>query len=112
MARVSLLDAYPAAPGAPSAFGLGAYAAFLDGPGYPGALLHSLVLAAAATAIAFVLCWPLAWHVAVRVASERRTMRLALLAAPFWTSEVLRMFALVLLLSNRGALNGRCAGLA
>ena len=30
-----------------------------------------------------------------------------LLVAPFWGSEVLRMFALVLLLANRGALNAR-----
>jgi spermidine/putrescine transport system permease protein len=28
-----------------------------------------------------------------------------MLVAPFWTSEVLRMFALVLLPANRGALN-------
>ena len=36
-----------------------------------------------------------------------------LLVAPFWASEVLRMFALVLLLANRGALNAalRWAGL-
>ncbi len=113
MARISLLDAYPAAPGAVPTFGSQAYAAFLNGPGYRAALGHSLGMAAAATGIALVLAWPLAWHVAVQVPPVQRTRRLALLVAPFWTSEILRMFALVLLLANRGALNAvlRWAGL-
>ncbi len=105
MARTSLLDIYPGAPGAVPVLGIGAYAAFLDGPGYRAALGHSLWLASAATGIALLLAWPLAWHVAMEVPPARRTRRLALLVAPFWTSEVLRMFALVLLLANRGALN-------
>ncbi len=113
MARISLLDAYPAAPGAAPTFGTQAYAAFLNGPGYRAALGHSLRLAAAATGIALALAWPLAWHVAMEVPPARRARRLLLLVAPFWTSEVLRMFALVLLLANRGALNAvlRWAGL-
>ena len=77
----------------------------MDGPGYRAALGHSLWLAAATTGIALAIAWPLAWHIAVRVPPARRMRRLALLVAPFWTSEVLRMFALVLLLANRGALN-------
>jgi spermidine/putrescine transport system permease protein len=105
MARISLLDAYPAPPGAVPTFGGQAYTAFLNGPGYRAALGHSLGMAAAATGIALVLAWPLAWHVAMEVPPAQRTRRLALLVAPFWTSEVLRMFALVLLLANRGALN-------
>ncbi len=105
MARISLLDTYPGTPGAVPTLGTQAYAAFLDGPGYRAALGHSLWLAAAATGIALLLAWPLAWHVAIQVPPAQRTRRLALLVAPFWTSEVLRMFALVLLLANRGALN-------
>jgi spermidine/putrescine transport system permease protein len=58
-----------------------------------------------ATAISFAVAWPLAWHVAIRVPAGNRLRRLALLVAPFWIGEVLRMFALALLLANRGALN-------
>ncbi len=105
MARISLLDVYPAAPGTAPSYSLRAYAAFLSGPGYRAALVHSLLLAVAATGLARAITWPLAWHVAVRVPPARRIRRLALLVAPFWTSEVLRMFAVVLLLANRGALN-------
>lgn len=105
MVRISLLNVYPAAPGIAPDYGFQAYAAFLNGPGYRAALGHSLWLAAGATGISFLLAWPLAWHVAVRVPSTLRFRRLALLVTPFWTSEVLRMFAVVLLLANRGALN-------
>jgi len=113
MVRISLLDAYPGPPDASPSFGTGAYAAFFAGSGYQAALGHSLWLSAAATAITLLLSWPLAWHVAVRVPGGRRVKRLALLVAPFWTSEVLRIFAVVLMLSNRGALNSmlRWAGL-
>lgn len=105
MARISLLDDYPAAPGSPPVFGGLAYAAFFAGPAYAVSLGHSMWLAGAATAVSLAVAWPLAWYVAVHVPQARRIRRLALLVAPFWTSEVLRMFAIVLLLANRGALN-------
>ena len=113
MARISLLDVFPGPPGATAAFSLSAYAAFWGGVGYHASLLRSLGLAAAATVTALLLAYPLAYHVAVRVTPGRHGRRLMLLVAPFWTSEVLRMFALVLLLANRGALNSlwRWAGL-
>jgi spermidine/putrescine transport system permease protein len=112
MARISLLDVYPTAPGTASLWSLAAYGALIGGTGYQAALWHSLGQALAATVVSAVLAWPLAWHVA-RVPARLRGLRLALLVAPFWTSEVLRMFALVLLLSNRGVLNAvlRWAGL-
>lgn len=114
MARISFLDVYPGPPDATPAFGLAAYAAFLHETGYRVSLLRSLGLAAAATLASLLLTYPLAYHVALRVAPQQRQRRLMLLVAPFWTSEVLRMFALVLLLANRGALNGvlRSIGLA
>ncbi len=58
MARISLLDAYPAAAEAVPTFGGQAYTAFLNGPGYRAALGHSLGMAAAATGIALILAWP------------------------------------------------------
>jgi spermidine/putrescine transport system permease protein len=106
MLRISLLDSFPAAPGVPASFSLDAFRALFEGAGYRAALGHSLLLATLATVISLVLAWPLAWHVAVRIRRRDRGRRLAFLVAPFWTSEVLRMFALVLLLSNRGAVNG------
>ncbi len=105
MMKISVLDAFPVAPGTQPSLSLDAYMALFEGPGYWAALGQTLMLAALATLISLGLAWPLAWHVAVRIRPQDRFRRLAFLIAPFWTSEVLRMFALVLLLSNRGALN-------
>lgn len=114
MVRISLLAVYPGPPGATPPWSVAAYAAFLEGTGFRFSLWRSLWLAVATTGAALLLAYPLAYHVALKVEPARRGRRLALLLAPFWTSEVLRMFALVLLLANRGAVNSllRWAGLA
>ncbi len=113
LARISLLDAYPGPPNWAPTFSLTAYTAFLHGPGAHASLARSLGLAVAATACSLLLSYPLAYHVARRVPRARRGRRLLLLAAPFWAGEVVRMFAVALLLSNRGAFNAllRWAGL-
>jgi spermidine/putrescine transport system permease protein len=105
MARISLLNVYPGPPEAAPVFNVAAYAAFLHGPGYRASLLHSLGLAAVTTFAALLLSYPLAYYVTQHIPAGQRGRRLMLLIAPFWTSEVLRIFALVLLLANRGALN-------
>ncbi len=113
MARISITDVYPGPPGRIPEFSLAAYASFWEQAGYRASLLRSLGLASAATVAALLLSYPLAYHIAVRVAPARQASRLMLLVAPFWTSEVLRLFALLLLLANRGAVNAalRWAGL-
>jgi ABC-type spermidine/putrescine transport system permease subunit I len=67
----------------------------------PLSLLRSLGLALVSTLAALILAYP----IALCVPPAKRGRRLALLAAPVWTSEVLHIFAPVLLLANRGATN-------
>jgi spermidine/putrescine transport system permease protein len=114
MARISLLDVYPGPPGAQPAWSMAAYAAFLENAGFRFSLWRSLWLATATTAAALLVAYPLAYYVAIRVEPARRARRLALLLAPFWTSEVLRLFGLMLLAANRGVVNAllRALGLA
>jgi spermidine/putrescine transport system permease protein len=114
LARISVFDAYPGPPGRVPASSLAAWAAFRHGPGTVASLGRSLGLAAATTGLALLLAFPLAYHVALRVPPARRGRRLLLLVAPFWAGEVVRTFALALLLARNGALNAalRWAGLA
>ena len=113
MARISAYATYPTPPATPPSWSGAAYGAFFESPAYQASLGYSLAFAATATLAALLLAYPLAYHVAVHVDPSRRGWRLMLLVAPFWASEVLRIFALVLLLANRGALNAalRWAGL-
>ena len=106
MLRISGFASYPTAPGLAPVWSAAAYAAFFSGSSYQASLARSLGFAAAATSVSLLLAYPLAYYVALHVAPTRRARRLMLLIAPFWASEVIRMFALVLLLANRGALNG------
>lgn len=106
MARISLLDIYPAPPGHVARYSLDNYAAFLASPIYRGAFLRSLALSAMITGLALLLTYPLAYLIAIRTKPRRRMRCLLLLIAPFWTSEIVRAFAIMLLLANRGAVNG------
>jgi len=105
MIRISLLDAYPTAPEHVARYSLDNYAAFLQSPIYRAAFLRSLRFATITTLLSLLLTYPLAYHIALKVPLERRAGRLLLLIAPFWTSEIVRIFAIILLLANRGAIN-------
>ncbi len=106
MARISLLDSYPAPPGHVARYSLDNYLAFVASPIYRAAFLRSIVFAGATTVLALLVAYPLAYVIALRVPRRRRLRRLLLLIAPFWTSEIVRIFAVMLLLANRGAVNG------
>lgn len=105
MARISLLDIYPAAPEHVARISLDNYATFLTSAIYRGAFVRSLVLSSVVTGLALLLAYPLAYLIAVRLPPRRRLRYLLLLIAPFWTSEILRAFAIMLLLAHRGAVN-------
>jgi len=105
MARISLLDTFPAAPDHVPSYSTASYQAFLASPFYLGVFWRSLRFAAGTTVMSLVLTYPLAYHIARHVSPARRIRRLLLLVAPFWTSEVVRTFGIMLLLSNRGAVN-------
>jgi spermidine/putrescine transport system permease protein len=113
MARISLIDAYPASPGHVARYSLDNYVAFVASPIYRPALLRSFAFAGLTTILALLLAYPLAYAIAIGVPAHRRLRHLLLLIAPFWTSEIVRIFAIMLLLANRGAVNGalRWAGI-
>jgi len=110
MARISLLDVYPAAPEHVSTVGFGNYATFWSSPYYVTVFLQSLLFAAATSLIALIIAYPIAYAIALKTAPRSRLRRLWLLIAPFWTSEIVRLFAVMLLLANRGAVNGVLQG--
>ena len=105
MVRISLLDVYPAAPDHVARYSLENYSVFLQSPIYLGAFLRSLRFATIVTLLSLLAAYPLAYHLAVKTPPERSARRMLLLIAPFWTSEILRIFAVILLLSNHGAVN-------
>lgn len=105
MVRISFLAVYPVAPGRPVQITQANYAAFLTTQIYWAAYLRTLVFSAITTVLSLLLVYPLAYFVAVHVPPNRRMQRLLTLMAPFWTSEIIRTFAIIILLGNRGGAN-------
>lgn len=111
MLRISLLDVYPVPPGQSAQWSVAAYTSFFATPAYQAAWARSLAFASATTLLCLVVCFPLAFLIAARTRRARRRILLLVLLAPFWTSEIIRIFGVMLLLGNRGAVNAALRGL-
>ncbi len=62
------------------------------------------------TAFDFVICYPLAFHMAQTARPGRLRLLLVLLIAPYWVNEVLRAFALRIIFASSGLLNTALLG--
>jgi spermidine/putrescine transport system permease protein len=70
---------------------------------YARVLVKSGAFAGATTLVLLVVCFPVAYYLAKK--TRRQKELLILLMIPFWTSQVLRAFAWLILLSRTGLVN-------
>lgn len=75
------------------------------------AVVVSLEITLAVTAISVLLAYPLAWIIAYRVPPRRQRLILMLAILPFWTSYVVRSYSWLLVLSREGIVNKTLLGL-
>jgi spermidine/putrescine transport system permease protein len=66
------------------------------------AFLNTLVLAPLATLATVLVAYPMAYYLALKVSPRWRTMLLILVIVPFWTSQLLRYYAWILILGSKG----------
>ena len=79
--------------------------AFLFEDGYYGIIyLSSLKMAAIGTVLCLLLGYPMAYYIARQPARRRNILLLAVIL-PFWISFLLRVYAWIGLLNNRGVIN-------
>jgi spermidine/putrescine transport system permease protein len=69
------------------------FANFLNLPARSTAFLNTLTMAPVGTLLCVLIAYPLAYFLAVRAAPEWRTLLLVLVVVPFWTSQLLRIYA-------------------
>jgi spermidine/putrescine transport system permease protein len=86
------------------------YAGLLARGSYWRLLLTSGLVALTVAACATLLAYPLAYFLAFR-AGSRAGLYLVLLLVPFWTSYLLRVMALKIMLGSSGVVNGALASL-
>lgn len=89
-------------------FTLEHYRRFFD-PVYLQVLWRTVLWAAITTAICLLAGYPLAW--AIAASRKRRAFLLFLVVLPFWTSFLVRTFAMIFLLRDTGLINSALLGL-
>jgi spermidine/putrescine transport system permease protein len=71
---------------------------------YPKILLKSLYIAAGTTLLCLLIGYPFAYIVA-RVKGEYKSILLLLVIIPFWTSSLIRIYAIMVILKAQGIVN-------
>ncbi|MCB1378421.1 MAG: ABC transporter permease, partial [Alphaproteobacteria bacterium] len=94
----SLGERAPAGGYAP-AFTLANYANL---PARGKAFLNTLTLAPLGTLLTAIAAFPMAYFLALRVSPRWRMVMLVLVMAPFWTSQLLRYYAWIMILGSKG----------
>ncbi|CAN5364198.1 ABC transporter permease [soil metagenome] len=66
------------------------------------AFINTLTLAPLGTLLCVLAAYPLAYFLAVKASPQARTMLLVLVVVPFWTSQLLRYYAWIMILGSKG----------
>jgi spermidine/putrescine transport system permease protein len=78
------------------------FANYLNLPARSKAFFNTLTLAPLATLLTAVVAYPMAYFLALKSPPRWRLLLLALCIAPFWTSQLLRYYAWMMILGSRG----------
>lgn len=105
MLRVSLTDAYPVAPGVEQHFSLESYGRFFGDSIFWMPFFRTLAFAGVFTFCTLILTYPVAYFLARHVSRKNQMLFLLLLLIPFWVGEIVRTYAIMILLGNTGAVN-------
>ena len=85
------------------------YLFFLSNPLYLSLLIRSIVIAIAVTLICLILAFPFAYLLTLMPRHVQRVMTV-LVILPFWTSYLLRVYAWMTILGERGLINRALVG--
>ena len=105
MFKISFLDAYPPTVGTVPQWTLQHWLAFFQESIYQIPFLRTLAFATVLTLCTLLLTYPVAYFLAKHVRRERQLLFLLLLLVPFWVGEIVRTYAIMILLGNRGFIN-------
>ena len=75
---------------------------YLNLPARGAAFLNTLTLAPIGTLLCVLIAYPMAYYLAVLAPKRWRVALLVLMVAPFWTGQLIRIYAWLLVLGNRG----------
>jgi spermidine/putrescine transport system permease protein len=105
MAHIGFLDAYPPSRGETPQWTLANFELFFTESIYRTPFLRTFGFAVVLTAVTLGLMYPIAYFLAKKLPKDRQLLFLLILLIPFWVGEIVRTYAIMILLGNRGAVN-------
>lgn len=105
MIGISFLDAYPPTKGVEPKLTLDNWLAFFGDDIFVMPFLRTIAFATVLTLSTLILTYPVAYFLAKKIRPERQLLFLLLLLVPFWVGEIVRTYAIMILLGNRGFIN-------
>lgn len=105
MLHVSFLDAYPVTVGKETRLTLDHYLLFVQEPVYRIPFFRTLMYAFSLTLVTLLIMYPVAYFLARHIKRDHQLAFLLLLLIPFWVGEIVRTYAIMILLGNNGAVN-------
>lgn len=105
MAYIGFLDAYPPSVGQTPEVTLANWQRFFEERIYRTPFIRTFAFAFVVTASTLVIMYPVAYFLAKKLPKDRQLRFLLILLIPFWVGEIVRTYAIMILLGNRGAVN-------
>lgn len=105
MLRISFTQQFPIRADEHPVYTTSHYEIFFSDRTFYLPYLRTIVFASFITILTFVIVLPVAFFIAKKVTARWQLRLLILVIIPAWTSELVRVFAIVIILGRRGAIN-------
>ena len=105
MVKVSFLSSYPPSVNKEAVVTLSNYGQFFGDRIFLVPFYRTLIFSVTLTVVTLIIMYPVAYFLARHVKRDNQMLLLLLLLIPFWVGEVVRIYAIMILLGNNGALN-------
>ena len=105
MLDISFYEAYPLSKGREIVYTLDNWKEFFLLNVYTIPFLRSIVFSIILTISTLILTYPIAYYLAQHLPKSKQLLFLLILLIPFWVGEIIRTYAIMILLGNRGLIN-------
>jgi spermidine/putrescine transport system permease protein len=105
MLEISFYEAYPLSKGREIVYTLDNWVEFFLLNVYTIPFLRSIIFSIILTISTLILTYPIAYFLAQHLPKSKQLLYLLILLIPFWVGEIIRTYAIMILLGNRGLIN-------
>ena len=105
MLEFSFYEAYPLSKGRGIVYTLDNWIEFFILNVYTVPFLRSIVFSIILTISTLILTYPIAYYLAQHLPKSKQLLFLLILLIPFWVGEIIRTYAIMILLGNKGLIN-------